>query len=303
MQPTGKARRLIILFGGNKMTAGRNQKKEIQMKKIIFTVLLVSLSVFSVQAAHTQELIAPFGSLEWSDTITEALIKIQNMQGLEKVEISYSNESVDAKNTKGRDSVNAKLSQLLKIKRPRFYEPDGVNRVSNWTEKYTAKSGAEKRFIPGTISIKASPINISGVPFNLEVNFTMQPGIDIVKPDQALYDNKINVSFPCAIEEVILMSEASSLADKFTDINTLILNKYKKFDKHGILDPDSRGNIGNSVSDLNGDSVYINSSKYSYFIRYNSISFPKELDEAYRKHLAEIENKKNAGKQDMGSSI
>lgn len=285
------------------MTAGRNQKKEIQMKKIILTVLLVSLSAFSVQAAHTQELIAPFGSLEWSDTITEALIKIQNMQGLEKVEISYSNESVDAKDTKGRDSVNAKLSQLLKIKRPRFYEPDGVNRVSNWTEKYTAKSGAEKRFIPSTISIKASPINISGVPFNLEVNFTMQPGIDIVKPDQALYDNKINVSFPCAIEEVILMSKASSLADKFTDINTLILNKYKKFDKHGILDPDSRGNIGNSVSDLNGDSVDINSSKYSYFIRYNSRSFPKELDEAYRKHLAEIENKKNAGKQDMGSSI
>lgn len=267
------------------------------MKKMGFSIVLVFLMVSLLFAEDT---IQPFGNILWTDGFVEVVKKI-NVLEPDTLLLKLSTAKVDIKGLVDKKALSAKLGEVLKGNSSFFFKPEARNRVEVFIKRYKDVSGKEKMYAEKTYDIVASNIVIAGVPFELEVTLEPLPGFAVDQPDNVMVENKIGYTFPLVVTKVQLLSRSPILADKYKEINDILDQKYRKYDKNKILDF-VHGSGGN-LCDSKENSIHIYGNKTQYVITYESKAYLKDLAERYRKHLADLETGVIEKKKDSRSGL
>lgn len=249
--------------------------------------------------------ILPFGGLTWDDSIIEAVGKVKQISGLESFVLASSLEYDMAPiNLKDKNSneeiINAALSK---------HGPNEETYMEQAYDKnvFIFNAKGEKVFIyEGSnnfyLNVFAKPVVIAGIPFNMKVSFEKYPGVAIKNPDKALFftHKGINFVIPYLVSIVELTTRSPILADKSSELVKLINDKYSKYD--GKFQKNGSTMFG-TVKDGKGNKFTLMLNKGSASITYKSENNAKLYKELYRKYHAELEQKQNNGKKDLGSQL
>lgn len=271
------------------------------MAKKIYLVVFMLICFTGV--AFAENLITPFGSLAWNDGFFEAVIKVNEMQGTEKIELVADGERESLRGI-NKDDLNKIFSGLLEKIFGYVLNKKNDPRAGMIFETYKDKNGADQKYTERiNLSIETYPILIADVPFKIILNFSKAKGLSIQHPDKVIIEKKWNTAFPLVLTNVTLVSKSPSVADNYKKIDAIVEKKYRKFDPNKerifVFADYLQGCVYDN--EASGFCVESNSSKYS--LSYSSESYQKKLSEIYRQHLANLESNKTKGKKDMGSSL
>lgn len=274
------------------------------MKNIILIISVFFLASGTI--SHAEELITPFGNLEWTDGLTEVIQKLQKIEGINKIELEYMNsDEIDITNIDGEEKIIEALNQAIKSSRLYFStKKGGKDRIRSKAPFYMDKDNNEQRCFQDQLRIVAEPVMILGVPYKLKIEFTPHPGLAIVNPEKVLFDKELSISFPFALETVTLLSKSLLLQNNYREINKILENKYRSQSDLGSFRMHDNNVIrGSSARDSKGNSVYVEiSNDIQSDIRYSS-GYLTELNRSYNEHLAQQERNKHAGQKDMSSGL
>lgn len=272
-------------------------------RKAILTFLIIcTIAQFAFAEEKT---IKPFGKLEWTDCFNDTVLKLNSIEGIEKIELDNGNDLINIKGITDKEVLSQKLGELIEKRNPFLMNPEKAN-GSGLIESYTGKDNKEKKYVLMGYLLKASPIIICGTPFNLSVRFDLIPGVAIKLPDCALTEKKMSYSFPLVIKEVTLTSDSPNLKEKYKEIAKILHDKYIGIkSEFNTLEELTEAELsrGGMIYDNNKNSVNISLNETGCNIVYENVKNIEELNELYNKHLANIENNKNKGKKDMGADL
>jgi hypothetical protein len=266
------------------------------MRKKIIAAIMFCTTIISAN-----EPISPFGGIEWTDSFVEVVKKINSMKP--NVITFGISEQVDIKGIVDKKNLSKKVGISFEKEYPTLFDPERAARQSWALTTYKDLNGKEKKYNAKQYTIFASPIIISGVPFELEAKFKTNSGLAVRNPEAVLSENKMGYTFPLVLKEVILRSKSPSLVDKAKNINDIIETKYKKYLNPEMSNKVLLGQQGGAVGDSQGNIVRISPRTNNYVISYESEFYFDELSEEYRKHLSNLESGKFKSKQDMSSGL
>jgi hypothetical protein len=270
------------------------------VKGIVFSMAIASLAVpVAVNAEDTAPTIKPFGNFTWSDGFLDALKTAQAIPGVEKVDFKVGEIiSADPKVT----------DRQIKMMLSERYAGEMLQRsLSNATTGgFVCKQSKDASF-PYFIykgEMKVSPIMISGVPFTAEMEFSASCGLAIAYPDKVLTDGTGKVMIPLKLTSLTLTSTSPLLGANITNIGNAMKEKYKDFPPNPFgmqnmffHDDHAQAN----ENDAMGNTVAIDCKADACSISYRTSN--RDMDAAYKKHLADMESANNAGKSDLSSGL
>lgn len=250
-------------------------------------------------AQKPQESIEPFGGIRWEDSLLQLIGKLRSIKGIQHIRLHFSDASVDVSKVAKREEMAVKFTELLLKYNPRLFAD-----LQSITEAYVGPNGEKRKYMHLTPKVTAGPIVIAGVPFKLKISLSYEPGLEIVRTDARLIEKRGWYSFPLVISNISLDSTAASLSDKYNDIIQLVEDKYRKYDPESLFLFNQPGSgLDGKVFDTDGRILSVNITSHQASLYYVSDIYQVALREIYRKHLAKIEHKANAGKPDMGTGL
>lgn len=276
------------------------------MAKKIYLVVFMLICFTGV--AFGENLITPFGNLAWNDGFFEAVIKVNEMQGTEKIELVADGERESLRGIK-KDDLNKIFSGLLEKKFGYVLNKKNDPRAGMIFETYKDKNGADQKYTERiNLSIEAYPILIADVPFKIILKFSRAEGLSVQHPDKVIIEKKWNTAFPLVLTNVTLVSNSPSIADNYKKIDAIVEKKYRKYDPNKdrmfVSGDYLQGCVYDNEIPLEASSSFcIKSDSSEYSLSYSSESYQKKLSEIYRQHLANLESNKTKGKKDMGSGL
>lgn len=271
------------------------------MKKCI---LIISILFFVTSSYAEEDRIDPFGNFKWTDNFVEVITKLWEFNGIEQIKIRYNGQSIDITKISDEQEISSILSELIVSTNSYWLKPQGRSHLEAIAIKYVDKNNEKKICLQSDMRIQSGPIMISGVPYNIIATFIPMPGLAIVSPEKVLSEKQFSLTFPFALQQIKLKSQSSLLLENFQKINNILLNKYKPFDQNGFMEIHrTSGKLQGGGIDAYGNSIGIESDGYVSSITYSSGYYLNELNDAYNKHIMDLENKKHSGKQDMSSEL
>lgn len=288
-------------------------------------------SVETPSKGRQKGMITPFGGIQWEDSIYETANRLvslspdelkvaaffyegSTLRGVERGKLEE--YGYDIKGFKDAASFNEKLHQgknelceLLSSTTPGGLDCQDGNFFGKKEERnYADKDGAYKFYLPVGISMYASPVIISGVPFSVLVHFTSNAGLALERADFPIFNNGDSglTAFPLVIREVRLEARRSPLLSQNIEaLKTILKEKFRGFQPDEYLDRAfSDPMISMDAMDDKGQEMAVKIyEEEGIVIRYKSNAFDEKLDKAYSKHLAGIEAAKLKGKSDAGSKL
>ena len=158
------------------------QKAEIGIIwKATFNIIVALLFSFSFSNAIADEKIKPF-KFEWNDDFFGVLEKLKKFDGLK--EISIKNIGVDVYKL-DRAGMEMVYFQNLFGSQPGTSEfKEMSNRLI--VENFKDKDGNPAKYIKKGFDIKAFPVIIKGIPFELTVVLDIEPGHLVTSPENVI---------------------------------------------------------------------------------------------------------------------
>jgi len=274
-------------------------------KKLNLMALVFILS-FLTGTAFAGDPITPFGSLAWDDGLLDTVNKLNQMKGLEQIELVTKEERTDLKGA-SENSLNSILSGLLENKFGSILNAKNDRRAGMIFETYKDKAGTDQKYTERIwISIEAYPIMICDTPFTITLLFSRAEGLAIQHTDKVMIEKKWGTAFPLVLTMVTLVSKSPRIADNYKEIDTVLEKKYKPYDKSGIRMSVAGGHLDGCVYETEGTKsarFCVKSSSSEYTISYFNKAYLATLAEIYRRHLADLENKRTKGKSDKSSDL
>jgi hypothetical protein len=253
----------------------------------------------AVNAEDAAPTVKPFGNFTWSDGFLDAIKTAQAIPGIEKLDIKVGEiVSSDAQIT----------DRQIKMMLSERYAGEMLQRSLNnaMTGGYVCKQSKDASFpyfiYKGEMTI--SPIMISNVPFTAELEFSASCGLAIAHPDKVVTDGTGKVMIPLKLNSVTLTSSSPLLGANITNIGNAMKEKYKEFPPNPFgmqtmffHDDHAQAN----ENDAMGNTVAIDCKASYCSISYRTSN--SDMDAFYKKHLADMESAKNAGKTDLSSGL
>ncbi len=243
-----------------------------------------------IEALKDENMIQPFGGLNWKTSslqttinkIQELGVKIEiisgvcgyvndyesnfhNLKGFENEEQTKLFNAVknqkctfvvqkgmkDSDILKKISDIDRKLKKIIASSYKDVYGQEDWNRQTGtfYINSTTNKSEKFAR-ISNNLIIKASPIVISTLPFELNVFYDFNPAISLNK-EIKIYKDQDGFTYPYVISNVKLISENKRIKDNYNNILQILNEKYSKY---AIRSTDSRiipsefiDSLGNSL--------------------------------------------------------
>jgi len=273
------------------------------MKKfcIVFFVGLFLITFMDV--AYGKD-IKPFGDLTWQDGLAEVLSKINNIEGIEKVNLKIGMDKINVKGITTKDDIEKELNAVSKATEGGFDKVAILADHQLSLENY--KEIGKKVLRSGPFVVEAFPIMVANIPFTIYIPFTNSIGLMVQSPEKAIMLKRSkhgSYYLPLIIDSVTLTCKLASLDKDFVKLKEIIKKKYEKFgSKHCIDDKDS---FSFKVKDKKGTTFKMVASIYAKrcTIVYNNTAYKKRLKEIYNNYLSEFKKESHKGKKDMSSGL
>lgn len=272
---------------------------ENRFKSKAFGILLAAITMPAFAQDQNSDLtIKPFGNFTWHDGLFKAITTAQSIAGIEKLDIKVGEViSSDPKITEKQ--IQAMLSER--------YAGDMLTR-SLGNAKVAGQQCVESKdavfyYFLQRAEITVSPIIISNVPFTASLEFVSNCGLAIQHPEEVTKDASGKVITPLKLVGVTLTSKSPLLGENIGKIAAAMQEKYKAFppSPFGMENMLNKNRADASQADAAGNNVQVQCYPENCTIAYRTTN--SDVDEAYRKHLADIEVSKNSGKADMSSGL
>lgn len=276
------------------------------MKKIVSILFVLFFLVTCEVSAN--DIIQPFGKLEWEDSISDVLVKIHDVKGVESVKIQIGMDTIDITGIQNSKELAQKLKKESNAKDEHGFAKLAALQGHNL--RLSTLEGIDKRILASgiPISLSAKPILVAAIPFEMTITFTSSIGLLVKSPEKAL---KLTSSkhgdyyVPIVMNGVGLHSESSNLSENIGKLKEIVKNKYKVFGK--IVKQEDEDTFRYEAKDKDRRTFEmignLMSGRRLCRISYISKVYSKQLDEVYRKHLSQLESDKHKDKQDMSSGI
>jgi hypothetical protein len=281
------------------------------MKKIIIFFVLLFLLTFQAVAA---ELIQPFGDLTWEDGISDVLMKINNINGIETMNLIIDPpDQISVKGITTKNRLEKQLNLVCNATEPgtTFYKVPLLSDNQLSLENY--KELGKKILRSAPFIIEAFPIMVANMPFKIYISFDNSVGLMIRSPEKAIMLNSPKHGkyyIPLVITQVALTSELLVSgrdlgANKdFVNLKGIVKEKYaNSLSKKEYRD--DKDSFKLQVKDKKGTAFKMLASIYSKKcnIIYQSMVYKKRLREIYNNYLSELRKDKHKGKKDMSSGL
>jgi hypothetical protein len=252
--------------------------------------------------------IEPFGGLKWDDGVVQTIKKVNQMEGIEIFSVvRKQNSKVSLKGLVDDSEIIKTLTALVYF--------DIMEQGS-----YKDKDGARHPLAVGIDELAAEPIYLKDRPFRMTLSFVSSPGFAIANPNAVfscilkkpdllaagIPEKEVPASCSFALINVTLSSASPLQSDKIQELTQSLRDKYKAYntladsgqgEANGELAfQDSSGNVirsgWTSLADGNGSTLSIN---YSHSTN--------QLDQLYKAHLSDLENKASSKKPDQSDEL
>lgn len=275
--------RMFLCRNANKSNSQKGKNMKVQYSHITTMVLLLlsfcfvcdsnaaskakktpSKSTTETSTAKAIINIEPFGPFKWEDT---------------------------------PDIILNKLKAIENISEITTMETVGEDRKT-----YLDNGGGNFKIDDSFLGYKAEGILISGVPFNISIYLRPNPGVMILNNGNIPINKEKSLYLSHYLDSIELKSTSPQLIDKSKTICTNLNSKYGS----SIRLNEKNGCDGREGDIRGGKTISIacnNPLDYGCLIEYSNSKRNQELTDIYTKHLSNIENTKNKGKVDMGSSL
>ncbi len=273
------------------------------MKKFC-VVFVVGLFLITFMDVANGKDIKPFGDLTWQDSLVEVLSKINNIEGIEKVNLRIGMYKINVKGIAAKDEIERELNAVSKATEGGFDKVAILADHRLSLENY--KEIGKKVLRSGPFVVEAFPIMVANIPFTIYIPFTNSIGLTVQSPEKAIMLKSTkhgSYYLPLIIDSVTLTSKLPSLDKNFVKLKEIIKKKYGKFgNKRCIDDKDS---FSFKVKDKQGTTFKMVASTYAKrcTIVYNSMAYEKRLKEIYNNYLSESRKESHKGKKDMSSDL
>lgn len=176
-----------------------------------------------IKQSKNDSLITPFGDIRWDDNVIELVNKLTKIQGISNIKYSTNNVFNEDNNTISIEDV--KTSQTFID----FINNNYSNNSDKKLYEVINKDGSIK-YNSNNIKPKivADHIYISGIPFELTIYLTYNPGI-ILRKDNNIISDDYSYIFPYTVTEVSLESAPNQNNSDINKIINIIVSKYNKF--------------------------------------------------------------------------
>lgn len=264
-------------------------------RRILTSIMIIGLLLFSDICIAEDSIISPFAPFSWEDDLLTVTVKANNLPGVEKVGLAFvgvNMEPISLKGITNSTQLADKLSDLLKALAPHFADLNNPRtRSSPIVSAYLDNNGLQKVYLHIPLAVSASPVVVANVPFTLTIGLAPSPGFAVLQPSKVIKDSRVGYSFISVMSGVLLDSRSPALADNIREIEKIIERKYGQ--------PPSDG----TIRDEKGHSFELREDGGGATLIYAHETYNQALNEAYRKHLANLEAKKTQEKTDMKSGL
>lgn len=194
------------------------------------TIFLIGICLIVLYTpTYAQNRISPFANLEWEDSIDNVNKKLQNMEGIEKIALVFRANHRVRIPLDSKSNMGTAISALFRKSKKGMLLNANDSRVKNLLRKFLDHQGQEENYIPNAFQIIASPIVISGVPYELQATFSVNHGVAVVRPDNVIVANNGNYFYALTLIRVELVSNAPGIKESTKAIRAALKSKYKKF--------------------------------------------------------------------------
>lgn len=271
------------------------------------------------EEAETNNTIQPFGEILWRDSLLDVVRKLNNIEGIERLCVSFMRDvvrntgDVSVKGVVDRKGLEEKLGECM------FVANEDSLDVFKKDSRYVFYIDKHKneikclKWYEAILKVTAFPIVISGLPFRLEVRFVLEPGIAIEKPENVFKETQFNSSFPLLIDRVVLWSDSSMVVSQWEKIAGLLHKKYGLFIKQTSHQGEYKrfypsrwkGVLCFQAVDIFGNGIYAEvdkanrtfpstADKCTIIYKKNIDYFKQELASLYSEHEIKVEQEKYA---------
>lgn len=186
----------------------------------------------------------PFGDILWEDSLAEIIAKLQKAEGIRKIMLSHSYNPaaflpvgtsekpagfVDLSAVSPDSGLRDKLGELTGLPVEYYSGSAKMQGALPWKEY----SGVDEKFVEGVV-IRAWPVYLEGIPFELRMHLSASPGLFMAKPQNTLRDDN-GYLFSLILTELTLYSRVqlspdlyspSRVSDKWEDILSAINRRH-----------------------------------------------------------------------------
>jgi hypothetical protein len=253
----------------------------------------------------------PFGELDWDDGLAAVVHKLQKIETLMHLDCWLDEKSGSMKEAKTDQDIASVLHSLLQ--QPRFSHAylGGVSQLQITRER-------SQPFVNFDAVIKAGPIFIDDVPFEIVCVLTPHPAIAILQPDKTIIDTDSKTAFPVILSKVSIVSESAQLPEHIQNIDETLISKYgdSYCDRYqrtpiGAAKERARAQFRKDLAQgyaiiFPGDrlgNIEIDARARNFSIKYSIDARNKWFDNVYRQHLAKLEAETSKPKQDLKSDL
>ena len=271
--------------------------------------LIVFLLISFTGVAFGNNSITPFGSLSWEDGLFDTVTKLNQMKGIERIDLLLEgNERIASLKGVTKNKLNEVITAVLTKKYGFVLKRKNDPRAKMAFEYYKDKNGLDQRFpTRSLITIEAYPIMITDRLFTMTLGFTQVKGLSIHRPNKVMIEEKWKIAFPLILTSVKLKSKSPT---NYKKLDAILEKKYRPYDKrsdsmhineHDRLQGCVWDGINGSQSPASQFCVESDIEKYS--IVYRSDVYKAVLLKIYLQHLGDLEKKKTINKKDMSSDL
>lgn len=269
------------------------KKIKINICAELFALVFIIISSYS--SISKAEYAKPFGQLTWSDSILEALNKLEAMSAEDITLIIEFENHTFKKGQLPRDKTELEKTLKNLFSKNHNTSPKEAAAVSNVLfVDFVGENGTTSKFYVKTIQIVADNIILASTKCKISLRFEPSPAVGALRPNNTyqLYNNFV---IPAMLMSVEVYSKADNIKDSFQQIKQAIASKYftDLSNKNHFLNI-RNGDIG--FADVKGISGRI--TQHSINIIYKNEG-PSELEKEYSKFKADLETKKNENKKDL----
>jgi len=284
-------------------------------RKLVIGLFLTVL-LLENHLAFPNDVILPFGNFTWQDGLGEAIVKANEIDGIESITLYLALDKIDVKGISNKTELEQKISSVSN--NMHCMPPEALNYGQPFVE-FQDKEG-EKNVFPHIrrVSLKFSPIIIKDIPFTMEIYFASSLGVMVESPEKALIlkcKECGDYFFPFIISEVSLEFVTELQTEKYSpvleknyiELKKIIKEKYKKFNEVSGYDDGEDGfklevmdSEGRTFRTIVGFSTYRQSCRMNY---YSNGVYIQKLEESYKKYLLDLEKEKHKDKKDMSSDL
>lgn len=244
--------------------------------------------------------IKPFGSLDWGDNIFDTIVKLNNIESIKKITIANSDIKASALNVSSKEQLREILTNLVDERRGYLLKD---TRGSMLREEYLDINSQKGVILNDGFTVRAEPIILFGIPFEIEIVFKNEKGYAIDQPEKVITTKKWGVSFLMPLTEVVLRSDSEALFDKSDTIKAALKEKYIKFVDTNDLQYKVNGFTGACDEQKNCMRRILGYKDVLIGIEYKSDGYRRKLAKIYKDHLVQLESEKHKNEKDMGLDL